>query len=1531
MKVKSLLSTFMAAVLALSLAMITPVQAAGTGVLSIATQQASVGGDVTVAVQMTENPGIVALAFNLTWDDSALTLKSVDKEGTVVNYGSDNSTEKIPSVDLSALSSYTFDCSNDTASTNYTATGKVVSLTFTVKDTHDGGAETVNFTITPTSILDFNMTQVPFTSTNGTINIIKPLVSAVSVSLTAPAMGATPAATVTGTGFDGTVTWSPDPSETDGKFAAATVYTATVTLAPTDVTFNPFAAPSTVTVNGGAPTAVTTNSASSIVLTKVFPATSSKNDVSDNITFATAALPYSGDAQPLPVATISGGDTSGSFTYTGDNRTQTDAGTYTTTAVYESATGYGTKEVTWSITPAALTITGATAIDRDYDGTTAVAITGAALSGVKTADTTDVSIAAITGTVDSADASGTPKAVDVAVSLAGARKDNYTITAPTGLTVTITPVMPTYTVPSAQNIKVGSALAVYEAIAPVSGTGISGAAVTGTVVWYSESTWTTPVEASDVSGLAVTDTKTLYWAFTPTNGNYAVVKGSTTFTVQEGDPQSMAFATASTITKTFGDAGLTNAASHTASADDAANGGIGTRGAISYTSGTPAVATVDPATGAVTIVGAGTTTITATAAAVSGKWMESTATYTLTVNKKALTLADITRDLASSVYTGSANSILAPTATGGGTVIVKYDNNATVPINAGTYAVSVEVAESANYNAATFSLGNYTITPAVIAVDTVTLAAKTYDGTTNAVVSAVTFTGGTPAAYTKSAVFAAAGAGAAQSFSATVTLTDTNYTFADSKRTATFDGTAAIAKATVAGVPQTLYVAQSDAKEYDFTLNKLLPSIAPPSTLGAVSYAVGTVTDSATILDGTPSEAAGLLTVPMDSTTSDVAATIQIIVASDNYANFIVTLTVQPTAKEPVSIEAIPFSRDYNGSAYYTPTVAVKDSSGDSVTGITLEESYAGVSAKGDVYGPSTTGPTNAGTYTLTLSVPAANANYIGTEVFPFSILPAPLTVQADNKTIIQGAALPAYTITQTPAALLGTDDWTTQPTATSTATTPTTIGSYPITVTPGAMAADVAQNYAITYTDGMLNVIANNDATLSSLTLAGATLAPAFSSSVQNYTASVANAVSSVTVTAIAASVSATVSGTGTATLAVGANIINVVVTAPDGVTTATYVIVVTRAAGTDNNTGGSQGGYYPLPGSSSGSSSTATQNQFGGTTVNTPSGQLAPTQNANGSITLRGNGTIKTGNATTINATAGTTVQANGTVILGSTGGTINTPDGTSIQAAGNTRIQPNGAITLGGNSVIQTKDNMKITVPSGSAVNTSGSVTIGSGGATVLRANGETDTIPEGIELFLDEDIPLGFVVIGLPHSDVPRNAWYFNSVAYAYLNGLMSGTSAGSPPRFSPNASLTRGMLVTIIHNHAGKPSAWTNVFSDVPNGTWYTDATAWAHALGIVNGVGNGNFAPNAAITRQDMAVIILRYAELMGYELPVTRDGAAFADASDISSYAADAVSALYRASVINGKPSNLFDPNGTATRAEVATVLMNFLESVGK
>ena len=181
------------------------------------------------------------------------------------------------------------------------------------------------------------------------------------------------------------------------------------------------------------------------------------------------------------------------------------------------------------------------------------------------------------------------------------------------------------------------------------------------------------------------------------------------------------------------------------------------------------------------------------------------------------------------------------------------------------------------------------------------------------------------------------------------------------------------------------------------------------------------------------------------------------------------------------------------------------------------------------------------------------------------------------------------------------------------------------------------------------------------------------------------------------------------------------------------------------------------------------------------------------------------------------------------------------------------------------------------------------------------------------------------VGLPFADVSGSDWFYNDVRYVYEKGIMDGTGAD---RFSPNAPLTRAMIVTILYRMAGSPSvSGSSDFTDVAAGKWFAKAVAWAAANGIVNGYGDSLFGPNDPVTREQLAAILYRYAVYGGMTAVTLEENlGSFADTAQLSAYAIQAMNWAVGQGLINGSGSNLV-PKAQATRAQVAAIIHRYLE----
>ncbi|MCL1808704.1 MAG: S-layer homology domain-containing protein [Clostridiales bacterium] len=189
--------------------------------------------------------------------------------------------------------------------------------------------------------------------------------------------------------------------------------------------------------------------------------------------------------------------------------------------------------------------------------------------------------------------------------------------------------------------------------------------------------------------------------------------------------------------------------------------------------------------------------------------------------------------------------------------------------------------------------------------------------------------------------------------------------------------------------------------------------------------------------------------------------------------------------------------------------------------------------------------------------------------------------------------------------------------------------------------------------------------------------------------------------------------------------------------------------------------------------------------------------------------------------------------------------------------------------------------------------------------------------------ESETPLSGLVSAF--ADVKESDWFYGAVAYAVEKGLMNGTSA---TLFSPNASLTRAMLVTILYRNEGEPEFTAeNPFSDVANGQWYTDAVIWAYENGIVSGYGNGLFGASDSITREQLVTMLHNYANWKELDTANSEDLTKYSDFGAVSAWASEAMAWAVAEGIISGRTETTLVPKGTATRAEAATMLMRFIE----
>ena len=180
---------------------------------------------------------------------------------------------------------------------------------------------------------------------------------------------------------------------------------------------------------------------------------------------------------------------------------------------------------------------------------------------------------------------------------------------------------------------------------------------------------------------------------------------------------------------------------------------------------------------------------------------------------------------------------------------------------------------------------------------------------------------------------------------------------------------------------------------------------------------------------------------------------------------------------------------------------------------------------------------------------------------------------------------------------------------------------------------------------------------------------------------------------------------------------------------------------------------------------------------------------------------------------------------------------------------------------------------------------------------------------------------------PFTDVPASHWAHDDITYVYENDLMNGTDGSL---FSPESTTTRAQVVTVLYRLAGQPAAdWENPFWDVPASAWFHDAVTWAWENDITGGVSSTHFGAGNAVTREQLATFLYRYAQDQGYDTSARADLSGYSDAGLVSSYATEALSWANATGLITGTTATTLSPKGSATRAQVATILSRFCQDV--
>ena len=770
--------------------------------------------------------------------------------------------------------------------------------------------------------------------------------------------------------------------------------------------------------------------------------------------------------------------------------------------------------------------------------------------------------------------------------------------------------------------------------------------------------------------------------------------------------------------------------------------------------------------------------------------------------------------------------------------------------------------------------------------------------------------------------------------------------------------------ASVADAPWTINKANLTGKnasihvKFDDTVEKIIAASAfGIKEAGTFALkAEGSVTGTG-LADNYPSFGEGIKVKLADGLTADSKGDITIPVTftatNTNYNPIDLTLTVSVTDKTVTEVTAAPFEKTYDGSAVTLAELTAN-----------LTATSGGEAVAGD-WTTADTLPTNAGDYSLTMTFTPTEAEAYTEEtvVISVTIKKSAATVTADDKTITAGDPLPEYTWTVAPAGV----DMTNTPAASCEATSSSPAGTYPITVTGDAESAD--GNYTITYVNGTLTIEAavipeppvihvtgvSLDQSVLHLTVGGTAQLVA---SVAPSNAGNRNVTWSSSEPAVAA-----VSGGAVTALRPGSAVITV--TTVDGGYAASCAVTVTAPVTPPVNPGNPGGGYPTTPvtpvvpntpsnpGTSNNNNNNSSTNNPGDSAPSTPSNSsVAPEATVSGGtasavvsgdmasqlVDQAASGVSTVVIAPEISGSVNRTeVSIPASAVSGIAGGSsaalkVETP-------AANITISNSGLASLGGQDVTIAAEKTGGTV----------SVEITAGGQTVSSVTGglkveiPADCGPGTVAQLVDENgnvlstlrksyasgqtmnVPLEgsakviFVDNGKSFADVPAGNWAANAVAFASGHELMNGVSASS---FSPAEPMTRGMLAVVLHNLEGNPGAsYSGSFGDVGGNDWYAQAVQWAADNSIVTGVSDGVFAPNASITREQLVVMLYRYAGEPNAGGSLT----GFSDSANVSSWAQQAMAWAVSSGIVGGSNGSL-NPQSGATRAEVAQMLMNFV-----
>ncbi len=696
-------------------------------------------------------------------------------------------------------------------------------------------------------------------------------------------------------------------------------------------------------------------------------------------------------------------------------------------------------------------------------------------------------------------------------------------------------------------------------------------------------------------------------------------------------------------------------------------------------------------------------------------------------------------------------------------------------------------------------------------------------------------------------------------------------------------GTSTSAKYNVTVVPGTLSITKASAPTVSDITKNLLYSEAYtdvvvnitglPSGSGDTDFSTGTVTGDTAIINGAVSSTDTGIQFSTNIGTTNQTATIPVTVTMENYEDTTVNVIVTLVDKTPVTITGVTVSdKTYDGvAASYEGTPSNEDG---------YDGEYEYVWSSGSA-------PKDAGDYTLIVKIPNDNETYMGELVIHFNIAKKALTVKPNNISIKKGASLPSTfaldyvgLISGDTTAPSGTPEFVLKNGADALANSNQT-GTYTIEWTNKDAVTIEHPNYDITKADGIITIKKKSSSDDSTSSAGGSTTPATTKNDASNPSV---DAQTKTTNGAATASVSgdAVKNAIKAAEKAAGENKVEIKAAVPSGAKEIAFSVPRDSL----QNFAESKAKTLSLV------------SEIGEITINTETAASIAKQAGSGNVNMS-IAPVEKGqlNEEQRGAVGDAPIYD---ISVSTQGNKISSFDG--------------GTITISLPYELKEGED-----PSNVVV-------------WYLDSKGDIQKVESAYDKTTGKVVfttnHLSLYVVGYeakawknPFADIAENAWYFDAVQFANEQGLMSGTSA---TKFAPELTTTRGMLVAILYRMENSPSARAASFTDVSANAWYANAVEWAVENKIASGYSGGQFGPEDTITREQMAVILMNYAKLKGYDTNTDGNGlSAFADQSKVSPWAFEAMEWAVSQGLIAGKTTTNLDPNGSATRSQLAAILM--------